>query len=311
VSQLLVCPQGHTWWAPFSDGPAPAYPGQSTCPRCGAAVAVPPPAATPAPTPRPPPAAPDPDPGETVTANVGLTISGVPVQFHVTVPTAPVRLAVLLPVFREVTETVVNVAVKAIEAEGQTISCKAGCGACCRQLVPITETEARLLRDMVQALPEPRRSEVLARFAEGLRRLEQGGLLDKLRHPENFSLDELKPIGLDYFHQGVPCPFLEDESCSIHPERPMACREYLVTSPAEHCANPSAETVHCVSLAAKVSNAVSRIGLDPAARFIRWVPLILALDWADRHPDEEAPRPGPEIVTEFFKRLLEKKKEPT
>jgi Fe-S-cluster containining protein len=245
-----------------------------------------------------------------VTANVGLTVSGVPVRLSVTVPTRPIRPAVLLPVFRELTETVVNVAVKAVEAEGQTISCKAGCGACCRQLVPITEIEARLLRDLVHALPEPRRSEVLARFAEGLRRLEQGGLLDKLRHPDNFTTEELSPIGLDYFRQGVPCPFLEDESCSIHPERPMACREYLVTSPAEHCANPSAETVHCVPLATKVSNAVSRIGLAPGARFIRWVPLILALEWADSHPDEEAPRPGPEVVTEFFQRLLEKKKSP-
>lgn len=31
-------------------------------------------------------------------------------------------------------------------------------------------------------------------------------------------------------------PFLEDDACSIHPHRPSVCREYLVTSPAEHCA---------------------------------------------------------------------------
>jgi Fe-S-cluster containining protein len=36
----------------------------------------------------------------------------------------------------------------------------------------------------------------------------------------------------------MPCPFLEDESCSIHPDRPLVCREYLVTSPAELCAGP-------------------------------------------------------------------------
>ncbi|HEY5241787.1 MAG TPA: YkgJ family cysteine cluster protein [Polyangiaceae bacterium] len=28
----------------------------------------------------------------------------------------------------------------------------------------------------------------------------------------------------------VSCPFLEEESCSIHPDRPPICREYLVTS---------------------------------------------------------------------------------
>ncbi len=41
-----------------------------------------------------------------------------------------------------------------------------------------------------------------------------------------------------YFHLGIACPFLEDESCSIHADRPISCREYLVTSPAVNCADP-------------------------------------------------------------------------
>ena len=47
---------------------------------------------------------------------------------------------------------------------------------------------------------------------------------------------------------GVPCPFLEDESCSIHPERPLVCREYLVTSPAALCAGPTQEGVTPVAV---------------------------------------------------------------
>ena len=44
------------------------------------------------------------------------------------------------------------------------------------------------------------------------------------------------------------CPFLEEESCSIHPDRPLVCREYLVTSPAELCAGPTQEGVTPVAV---------------------------------------------------------------
>src|SRR5262249_44693347 len=138
------------------------------------------------------------------------------------------------------------------------ISCKAGCGACCRQLVPISEVEARNIGELVNSLPEPRRSQICARFAEARHRLEKAGLLEKLLHPENWPKDERQATGTWYFEQGIACPFLEKESCSIYADRPIACREYLVTSPAEHCAHPSAETVRCVKMPLKFGTALAR-----------------------------------------------------
>src|SRR5262249_20241959 len=149
-------------------------------------------------------------------------------------------------------------AVKAVEEKGKTISCKAGCGACCRQLVPISETEARRIADLVEELPEPRRAVVRQRFADARRRLEESGMLDKLLHHENWSDDAFRAIGIGYFNLGIPCPFLDDESCSIHPDRPITCREYLVTSPAENCAHPTATNIDWVPLAGKVWTALAR-----------------------------------------------------
>jgi Fe-S-cluster containining protein len=170
--------------------------------------------------------------------------------------------------------------------------------------VPISEPEARRIRDLVEALPEPRRSTVRARFAEAHQRLEQAGLLETLRHPDQWATDRFNPVGLAYFGQHIACPFLEDESCSIHPDRPMACREYLVTSPAANCAHPSAETIDRVKMPKSVWSAVAR--LDPVApsdRFIRWVPLILALEWVKSHPEEPPRRPAPELVCAFLEQL--------
>jgi Fe-S-cluster containining protein len=243
---------------------------------------------------------------ETVTLNAVLSLGDEKVRAGITVPTRAVPLDEFLPIFRSLAEAVVGRAVQAVEKEGKTVSCRKGCGACCRQLVPLTEIEARQIRDLVDNLPEPRRSEIRARFAEARRRLEGTPVLEKLLNPDRFTDGDLKAVdlGLDYFRLGIACPFLEDESCSIHPDRPIKCREYLVTSPAEHCADPSRETVQVVPLSGKVSTAVTLMGVEPGRRFTRWVPLILALEWAADHSDDHLPlHTGPEWLSEFLGRL--------
>lgn len=254
-------------------------------------------------------------PDDTLTARGVFKLGDVRVEAEITVPKRPVPLGDMIPVCRALAEAIVERSVARDAAEGLTVSCRKGCGACCRQLVPLTEPEARQIRDLVDAMPEPRRSEIRERFAQARRRLEESGEVgEKLLHPERFADDELRArdLGLAYFRLGIACPFLEDESCSIHPDRPIACREYLVTSPARFCADPSADTVRVVQLPAKVSTAVTLIGVaeDGSRRFTRWVPLSLALDWADSHPDDLPPRPGPEWLRELIARLTGKEVPP-
>jgi Fe-S-cluster containining protein len=212
-----------------------------------------------------------------------------------------------LPVFQAITNAVVAEAERQTEAEGRPISCRAGCGACCRQLVPITEVEARALRDRIDGLPEPRKSEVLRRFAEARDRLEAAGLLELLLHPERTTVEQRRALGLDYFRLGLPCPFLEDESCSIHRERPLACREYLVTSPSEHCADPSPDRIDRVELPLVLSGLLSRFGSGPRGPGSTWVALAVAPEWArDRAGGVSGSpplRPGPEWVQELFRAL--------
>ena len=221
-------------------------------------------------------------------------------RLELNVPSAPTPAAKLLPLFHSLADAVVDIACKTASAEGKSISCSKGCGACCRQLVPISAVEARRLRQLLDELPAARAAELRARFADARVRLADAGLLEALLEPERIGDEQAQAFGLEYFARGIACPFLEDESCSIHAERPVACREYLVTSPAAHCARPSAASVDRVKMPAKVGSAVRK--LQPPA----WVPLIVAPEWADAHPDESPARPGPEIVGEFFSTLTGK-----
>jgi Fe-S-cluster containining protein len=237
------------------------------------------------------------------TASIQLKLDGEPLWLEISVPRGPTSVRNLLPVFEGLTNAVVDVAVRRAEGAGKTISCRAGCGACCRQLVPISGAEAHHLAQLVAALPELRQSQGRARFAKAGETLAKAGLLEQLHNPGPASGKELRPVGLAYFALGIPCPFLEDESCSIHLDRPLACREYLVTSPAEHCSRPTPKTVHCVPMPVKVSNAVR--GLDKPGSNVAagWLPLTLALEWAAAHPEVAPTRAGPALLHELFAKL--------
>jgi Fe-S-cluster containining protein len=237
-----------------------------------------------------------------VTANVQLTFGNRPVDLEITLPADSVSATDLLPIYQGLTNLVVDIGVEAVEHRGEAVSCRKGCGACCRQPVPISETEARAVAQLVENLPEPRRSIVRERFVGARNRLAAAGLLEAFSHPERVTGTDAMSNSARYFNLGIACPFLEEESCSIHPDRPLACREYLVTSPAENCARPAESELRPVPLPARVAAAV-RAGDRPTPDGVGWVLLALAPDWAATHP-EPPPRPGPELFQEFFDRLL-------
>jgi Fe-S-cluster containining protein len=243
---------------------------------------------------------------EFVKGTADLSLAGYQLSIQMEVPTGRKRPIHLLPLFHSVANALIEVAENMVAEQGRAISCKKGCGACCRQLVPIALSEARRLRELVDELPEPRRSEVRQRFASARTRLEQAGLLERLVDPRRIT-ETSESLAMEYFKQGITCPFLEEESCSIHQERPLACREYLVTSPAEHCAKPSAADVRCVKMPAEASTALLQLEPTSADYAARWVTLTLALDWAEQHPDVTPERPGPELVRDFFNQLSGKK----
>jgi Fe-S-cluster containining protein len=239
------------------------------------------------------------DSAASATADIQMTVAGRPVHLRLTVPTGPTPVRDLLPLFHCLDKLIVNIAEEAVEQAGEHISCRAGCGACCRQIVPISESEAHAVKRLVDDLPEPRRTNVRERFADGVKRMAEVGLLKRMRHLERET--NAIQLGLDYFRVGVPCPFLEEESCSIHPDRPLACREYLVTSPAAFCATQEPGKVRGVPIPAEVSRAVRSV--DKGSSPTGWVPLLLALDWSDAHPEPPVTRTGAELVQKVFARL--------
>jgi len=220
------------------------------------------------------------------TATLRLAMGELRIVHPITVPSAPVPAAEVVPAL----QGLVNAVVEAAEM-GKAISCRKGCGACCRQLVPVSRTEGERLLQVVEAMPAERREMLKARFAAAEASIEAAGLEKRQGRSD-------RELSAAYFALGVPCPFLEDESCSIHPERPLVCREYLVTSPAELCAGPKQEGVTPVAVP-KVSMAARGLQEDGDD----WFPLAMLMTWARTGPRKAAKRTGPEWVQRFLKRL--------
>ena len=223
------------------------------------------------------------------TANLRLTVGGLKIVHPITVPSAAVPATEVVPALQGLVNAVVGAA-EAAEA-GKTISCRKGCGACCRQLVPVSRTEGERLLALVEAMPQERRATLQARFAAAEAAIVGAGLHEHAGRAD-------RELSVAYFALHVACPFLEDESCSINPERPLVCREYLVTSPAELCAGPAQQGVTPVAVP-KVSLAARRLqdeGDD-------WFPLAMLLAWARTRPKDARKRPGKEWIQRFVQRL--------
>lgn len=233
-----------------------------------------------------------------------LRFRGTDGEHSVTIPVPPAQATPLdlLPAAREISGTTTALALDRERAAGRAISCRAGCGACCRQLVAISVVEAESLAQLVAAMPAERAEKIRARFAAALRRLEEAGLLSPHEPPGNRALMvsdadyadvARRSISRRYFSLKIACPFLEDESCSIHPERPMVCREYHVTTPAVDCAELYQKEIGYVDPPVRMGEVLARTFAKVTAGETFMIPLILSLEWSAAHSAEiTAPRGG-------------------
>jgi len=237
-----------------------------------------------------------------------LPVGGAFLNASANLPTGRTTLTQLLPVIQNLENAIIGRVAEEAQEAGTPISCRAGCGACCRQMVPVSFFEAEALAQWFETLPEERRAELEGCFHRALLALRDAGVIEKLLG-DSWTLDEesATQMAIDYFHAGVPCPFLEDESCSIHPIRPLICREYLVTSPPALCQDPAMNVVTGVQLPTKLSRVLFAFGQRIAQDRRGWVPLVFLMAWrkGDQKPGEAISGSGEEVLRQFLKQLQE------
>lgn len=223
--------------------------------------------------------------------------------------TGPTKVMELLPLAREISGGITAIAIGRELAEGRNISCRAGCNACCAHLVPIAPAEAVRLAEVVEAMPGTRRGAVEKRFGNAVRRLREAGLVDRsapagqaaLRSPAPTGKTPWEDVSLRYFKARIPCPFLEDALCCVYPERPMACRQYNVTTPASLCATMSPDA-RAVPRHVRMSEVMVEFTNRALGRNDFGIPLTLSFDWARANRDAfDGEGDGEELAMELVR----------
>jgi Fe-S-cluster containining protein len=238
---------------------------------------------------------------ETLTATTELAIGGRKLKLKLVVPANEVPPESLLPTLHQLSNHIVDGVEEKVERQADVaISCKKGCGACCRQHVPISPAEARLMHAIVENMPEPGRSIIRKRFDNAAQRLKESGLLDQAMNYHRLSPVETKSMVSEYFRLGIACPFLEEEACSIHPFRPLICREYLVISSPDHCATLDEENIQRLKFPVSVASAFAGMDGVKTEGENQYIPLTMAMEWTEEHGGEVELRPGPKWVQAFF-----------
>jgi len=210
----------------------------------------------------------------------------------VEVPTGFVPVTSIVPLIRRLGEEAQALEEEKLTGTGKVVSCQRGCAACCRLLVPLSAPEAFALEDLVRSLPSERRQRLSARLAQTQSVLLERGLWHRLLEiseaAEVLDDEALEPINREYYALRIPCPFLEGELCSIYEERPAACRELLVTSPATWCQDIVKNRIEQVPVPLRTSSVLGLLWGELDGTPARLIPLPVALEWADRHQSGQA-----------------------
>ncbi len=206
------------------------------------------------------------------------------------VPTGLIPITAIVPLTRRLGDEAAELEIQQGAETGQSISCRKGCAACCRMLVPLSAPEAFALQEHVKQLPADRHTQLLNRLHDAKDRLKQVGLWDRMSDvaeaSKQVSDEELDPINQSYYALRIPCPYLENELCSIYEARPAACRELLVTSPAELCQDLAQNPVMPLPVSMRMSSILGLTWGALTSSPPRLIPLPMALEWAERHQEE-------------------------
>lgn len=208
----------------------------------------------------------------------------------VDVPAGNVSVTAVVPLMRRLGEEAQALEVVRSLESGKAVSCHKGCAACCRMLVPLSAPEAFALRDWIRSRPTDQQEQIARRFSEAKTRLLAQGVWQRLaalcESPLTTDDDTLEGVNRSYYALRLPCPFLEEEMCTIYGERPAACRELLVTSPAEQCEDLTKNSIDPVAVPIQVSTVLGLVWQELTRDPTRLIPLPLALEWAERHDEQ-------------------------
>ncbi|MCY2925560.1 MAG: YkgJ family cysteine cluster protein [Planctomycetota bacterium] len=211
-----------------------------------------------------------PSPGETL----GLALGDCCLRLPLPAVDSRVTLSQLVAPARAICDQLVDHLRRQAGRHNRPISCRKGCSACCRYLVPLSVPEALLLPTETPALTRPRAQGAFLAAARNLLRAGSPPALEGLEpHQAQQAISDW------YVHANVTCPFLANSCCQVYPHRPLACREHLALSNPDSCSPNALDPALLVACRISVTTALSDLAAELEGTGPEAVMLPLARLW--------------------------------
>lgn len=190
------------------------------------------------------------------------------------------KLSDLVPLARNICDLIMDYSILLNRKQGKTVPCTKGCSTCCSYLVPLSIPEVIHFFEEVEAMPNDQASEVWEQTLFAARQLLSNG-------PSEQGSDEeiLDALSHWYSNQKIECPFLKNKLCSIYNQRPLACREHLVTTPALWCMPDYVKQIERIELPLSMVEVLGQVTSELENLPVEAVMLPLALPWIQENPE--------------------------
>lgn len=210
-----------------------------------------------------------------------IDILGKAVHFRVGVADKQARLADIVPLARTISTKLALTVLDSLGKSGQSVSCRKGCSACCNYLIPLSVPEVFRLREELLSMSAAVCSRILQSCLDTAERI-----LDKRLRTSylgSFSKSgqpRMSQVSKWYAGLRLACPFLSDGLCTLYEQRPIACREHIVTSSPFTCEIKETNDPEVVRMPMSVLDALGQFAAELEQSNIEAVMLPLALPWA-------------------------------
>jgi Fe-S-cluster containining protein len=208
-----------------------------------------------------------------------------PISFRIGIEKENAGLADIVPLAKTISSRLSDALLEELRADGISIPCKKGCAACCSYLIPLSVPEVFRLRDEIAQMPseESRRiTEALLVNAKKILDNSRTGVEKNSSAKTNLNIQAAR-LSRWYSSLKMSCPFLSNDLCITYDQRPVACREHVVTTAAKLCQEKWSDQALSVAMPVRITDVLSQLSAELESSSPEAIMLPLALPWAENN----------------------------
>lgn len=237
-----------------------------------------------------------------------LEIAGKTIPFDIDVAAEKATLADIVQPARKLSSKLAIAVREGVKEKGQPIPCSKGCSACCNSLIPLSVPEVFRMREELLVMPTEKSNQILKSCIHTAEKiLEKTGRTDCLKDFSRNGKPRISQINKWYGELKLTCPFLSEDLCMLYEQRPLVCREHIVTGSSGPCQKDHKCRPNVLQMPVSVLETLGQLAGELEQTAVEAVMLPFSFAWAqDNLQRAERVWPAVEMVRHFVEILKQK-----